>query len=83
MNSTEVLIVGAGPVGLSLALECARHDVAFQIIDAAAQPSDKSKALAIWSAAQEAFSAMGVLEKMRAEAFLGGHPCDLARCPCA
>jgi len=70
MNSTEVLIVGAGPVGLSLALECARHDVAFQIIDAAAQPSDKSKALAIWSAAQEAFSAMGVLEKMRAEAFL-------------
>ncbi len=62
--------MGAGPVGLSLALECARHDVAFQIVDAAPQPSDKSKALAIWSAAQETFSAMGVLEKMRSEAFL-------------
>ncbi len=70
MDTTEVLIVGAGPVGLSLALECARHEVAFQIIDAAPQPSDKSKALAIWSAAQETFSAMGVLEKMRSEALL-------------
>jgi len=70
MDTTEVLIVGAGPVGLSLALECARHDVAFRIIDAAPRPSDKSKALAIWSAAQETFSAMGVLVDMRKEAFL-------------
>ncbi len=70
MDKTEVLIVGAGPVGLSLALECVRHEVAFQIIDAAPQPSDKSKALAIWSAAQETFSAMGVLGQMRSEAFL-------------
>jgi 2-polyprenyl-6-methoxyphenol hydroxylase-like FAD-dependent oxidoreductase len=70
MDTTEVLIVGAGPVGLSLALECARHDVGFKIIDASPRPSDKSKALAIWSAAQETFSAMGVLEDMRREAFL-------------
>jgi 2-polyprenyl-6-methoxyphenol hydroxylase-like FAD-dependent oxidoreductase len=69
METTEVLIVGAGPVGLSLALECARHKLTFRIVDMAPLPSDKSKALAIWSAAQEVFSAMGVLDAMREQAF--------------
>jgi 2-polyprenyl-6-methoxyphenol hydroxylase-like FAD-dependent oxidoreductase len=71
METTEVLIVGAGPVGLTLALECARHGVSFQIVDAAPKPSDKSKALAVWSAAQEVFSALGVLDPIREEGF---HP---------
>lgn len=66
-GNTEVLIVGAGPVGLTLAIECARHDVAFRIFDAAPLPSDKSKALAIWSAAQEVFAAAGVVDRMLAE----------------
>jgi 2-polyprenyl-6-methoxyphenol hydroxylase-like FAD-dependent oxidoreductase len=48
MNN-EVLIVGAGPVGLTLACELARYGVAVRIVDKAAQRTDKSKALVLWS----------------------------------
>jgi len=44
-----VLIVGAGPVGLTLAGELARYGVKVRIIDKAAARSDKSKALVLWS----------------------------------
>jgi 2-polyprenyl-6-methoxyphenol hydroxylase-like FAD-dependent oxidoreductase len=44
-----VLIVGAGPVGLTMASELARYGVAVRIVDKAAQRTDKSKALVLWS----------------------------------
>ena len=43
-----VLIVGAGPVGLTLALALRRQGVALRIVDKAAARTDKSKALVIW-----------------------------------
>src|SRR6204780_3842305 len=45
----EVLIVGAGPVGLTAACELARFGVPLRIVDKAAQRTDKSKALVVWS----------------------------------
>jgi 2-polyprenyl-6-methoxyphenol hydroxylase-like FAD-dependent oxidoreductase len=45
----KVLIVGAGPVGLTLAIELTRFGVPVQIVDKALQRTDKSKALVIWS----------------------------------
>jgi 2-polyprenyl-6-methoxyphenol hydroxylase-like FAD-dependent oxidoreductase len=44
-----VLIVGAGPVGLTAATELARYGVAVRIVDKAPQRTDKSKALVLWS----------------------------------
>ena len=44
-----VLIVGAGPVGLTLAMELARYGVPLRIVDKAAARTDKSKALVLWS----------------------------------
>src|SRR5271165_1589224 len=44
-----VLIVGAGPVGMTIASELARYGVAVRIVDKAAQRTDKSKALVLWS----------------------------------
>src|ERR1700735_2842494 len=44
-----VLVVGAGPVGMTMASELARYGVAVRIIDKAAQRTDKSKALVLWS----------------------------------
>ena len=44
-----VLIVGAGPVGLTLACELTRYRVPVRIVDKAAQRTDKSKALVLWS----------------------------------
>jgi 2-polyprenyl-6-methoxyphenol hydroxylase-like FAD-dependent oxidoreductase len=46
---TQVLVVGAGPVGMTLACELARFGIGLRIIDKAAQRTDKSKALVVWS----------------------------------
>jgi 2-polyprenyl-6-methoxyphenol hydroxylase-like FAD-dependent oxidoreductase len=45
----NVLIIGAGPVGLTLAIELARYGVPVRIVEKAAQRTDKSKALVLWS----------------------------------
>ncbi len=45
----RVLIIGAGPVGLTLAIELQRYGVPIRIVEKAAQRTDKSKALVIWS----------------------------------
>src|SRR6202044_3080257 len=44
----DVLVVGAGPVGLTMAAELARYGVGVRIVDKAAQRTDKSKALVLW-----------------------------------
>jgi 2-polyprenyl-6-methoxyphenol hydroxylase-like FAD-dependent oxidoreductase len=44
-----VLIVGAGPVGMTMASELARYGVTVRIVDKAAQRTDKSKALVLWT----------------------------------
>lgn len=44
-----VLIVGAGPVGMTLASELARYGVPVRIVDKAPERTDKSKALVLWS----------------------------------
>jgi 2-polyprenyl-6-methoxyphenol hydroxylase-like FAD-dependent oxidoreductase len=45
----NVLIIGAGPVGLTLAIELARFGVPVRIVEQATQRTDKSKALVLWS----------------------------------
>jgi 2-polyprenyl-6-methoxyphenol hydroxylase-like FAD-dependent oxidoreductase len=45
----SVLIIGAGPVGLTLAIELARYTVPVRIVEKAAHRTDKSKALVVWS----------------------------------
>jgi len=46
---TQVLIVGAGPVGMTAASELARYGVSVRIVDKAPHRTDKSKALVLWS----------------------------------
>ena len=55
----NVLVVGAGPVGLTMAAELARYGVSVRIVDKAAHGSDKSKALAIWSRTLELLDRAG------------------------
>jgi len=47
--SEEVLIVGAGPVGLTMAAELRRYGVKLRIIDKAPQRTMQSRALFLWS----------------------------------
>jgi 2-polyprenyl-6-methoxyphenol hydroxylase-like FAD-dependent oxidoreductase len=56
---TEVLVVGAGPVGLTMAAELARYGVSVRIVDKAAARTDKSKALVLWSRTLELLDRMG------------------------
>lgn len=58
----EVLIVGAGPTGLSLAITLRRYGIAVRLIDRAAEPARISKALALWSASLESLQGMGVVD---------------------
>ncbi|MFO0956711.1 MAG: FAD-dependent monooxygenase [Isosphaeraceae bacterium] len=57
--SEPTLVVGAGPVGLTMAAELARYGLPVRIIDRAAGPTDKSKALVIWSRTLELIDRMG------------------------
>ena len=55
----QVLVVGAGPVGLTMAAELARFGVAVRIVDKAAKRTDKSKALVLWSRTMELLDRAG------------------------
>ena len=57
----DILIVGAGPVGLFLANECARRGLRFRIVEANAGQSVHSKALAIFPRTMEIFDMAGVV----------------------
>ena len=58
---TDVLIVGAGPVGLFLANECARRGLRARIIEAKASQSLHSKALAIFPRTLEILDMAGLV----------------------
>ncbi|KAK6859056.1 FAD binding domain-containing protein [Apiospora arundinis] len=48
-TTIDVLIIGAGPTGTTLALELAAQNISFRLIDKALERSDKSRALAVQS----------------------------------
>jgi len=57
----DVLIVGAGPVGLFLANECARRGLRWRLIEARSSQSVHSKALAIFPRTLEIFDMAGIV----------------------
>jgi len=57
-----VLVVGAGPVGLSMACELARHGLRSRVVDAGDGPTDQSRALGVQARTLEVFEDMGVVE---------------------
>src|SRR4030095_8331631 len=61
------LVVGAGPVGLTMPNELARHGVRCRIIDRAAERSQTSRALAIFPRTLEAFETMGLADRFVAQ----------------
>ena len=62
----QVLIVGAGPTGLMLAIELTLLSLSVRIIDRASETKRQVRACVIWSRAQEALAGLGVIDKFLA-----------------
>ena len=59
---SEALIVGAGPTGLTLAIELARRGAPFRLIDREAEQSENSRAIGTQARTVEVFRVMGIPE---------------------
>jgi 2-polyprenyl-6-methoxyphenol hydroxylase-like FAD-dependent oxidoreductase len=59
----SVLVVGGGPVGLTMACELLRHGVDCRIVDQNAAPQPWSKAAAVSARTMEVWQDMGIVER--------------------
>jgi 2-polyprenyl-6-methoxyphenol hydroxylase-like FAD-dependent oxidoreductase len=59
----DVLIVGAGPTGLTLAAELRRRDVDCLLIDALAEPQQWDRATVVHPRSLEVFEALGIVDR--------------------
>ena len=58
----DVLVVGAGPTGLAMAIELTRMGVRCRVIDKAPEPTKTSKALAVQARTLEYFDRIGIAD---------------------
>lgn len=65
-NTPTVLIVGAGPTGLTLACELARRGVSLRLIEAAAGPQPGSRGKGVQPRTLEVFDDLGIVERVLA-----------------
>jgi 2-polyprenyl-6-methoxyphenol hydroxylase-like FAD-dependent oxidoreductase len=63
VTNTDVIIVGAGPTGLSLACQLVRYGIDFVIIEQKAGVTTKSKALGVQARTMEIYEQLGVVEQ--------------------
>lgn len=64
LKSTPILIVGAGPTGLVLALSLARRGVAFRIIDEHDGPGTESRAMGVQARTLEFYAQFGFADEV-------------------
>lgn len=64
MNRADILIAGAGPSGLVLALWLARRGISFRLIDKANGPGEGSRALAVHARTLEFYRQLGLSDRV-------------------
>ncbi|GAA2759505.1 2-polyprenyl-6-methoxyphenol hydroxylase-like FAD-dependent oxidoreductase [Actinopolymorpha rutila] len=82
MDTTEVLVVGAGPTGLTLACGLRLHGVAVRVVDRAPGPATTSRANFLHARGSEVLHRLGALgtlpeeslRAMRITTYLGDRP---------
>lgn len=63
----DALIVGAGPTGLTMAIELARQGLRPRVVEKASQPSQTSRALGVHARTMEYFERIGLADTALAE----------------
>src|SRR6202023_3196340 len=63
-NHTDVLIVGAGPTGLTLACDLARRGVPFRIVDKATEPFTGSRGKGVQPRTLEVFDDLDIVQEL-------------------
>lgn len=69
-NTPAVLIVGAGPTGLTLACELARRNVSFRLIEAAPGPQPGSRGKGVQPRTLEVFEDLGIADRVIANGWM-------------
>lgn len=70
-KTVDVLIVGAGPTGLTLAYQLRRLGASFRIIDKSPAPSTTSKAIGLQYRVSEVLTWMGLFDRFLARGVMG------------
>ncbi|MGJ6968060.1 FAD-dependent oxidoreductase [Streptosporangium sp. G11] len=66
MDQTQVLVVGAGPTGLTLAVDLARRGVDVRIVERSPEPPAGSRGKGVQPRTQEVLDDLGVIEEVLA-----------------
>jgi 2-polyprenyl-6-methoxyphenol hydroxylase-like FAD-dependent oxidoreductase len=64
MEQSPILIAGAGPTGLTLAIELARRHIPYRLIDQLTEPTTQSRALGIHARTLEVFADLGIIDQV-------------------
>jgi 2-polyprenyl-6-methoxyphenol hydroxylase-like FAD-dependent oxidoreductase len=76
-DDVDVLIVGAGPTGLTLACELSRCGVSFRLIEASTQPQAGSRGKGLQPRSLEVFDDLGIVDRILANGRLGMPICSV------
>lgn len=77
MDSAPVLVVGAGPVGMTAALSLARHGVPCVLVDRQSETTDHPKLDYVSSRSMELFRPLGLTGEVRSAGVGPEHPADV------
>jgi 2-polyprenyl-6-methoxyphenol hydroxylase-like FAD-dependent oxidoreductase len=70
-SEVDVLVVGAGPTGLTMACELLRRGITCRILDKAAASGMTSRAVGVQARTLEVFDRMGIIEEVLARGVMG------------
>lgn len=70
-QTVDVLVVGAGPTGLTVACELLRRGVTCRIVEKTAAPATTSRAIGLQARSLEVFAHMGIVEPVLAQGVSG------------
>ena len=66
---TEVIIIGAGPIGLTTACALAHHGIEFRIFEQRRHPKPNSRANNLWARPQELLASIGIRDALAEKSY--------------